>query len=193
MTTFKNEGVRSIFDIGRYFLIISMALAQTYTSGASAAQRIIEPGDKAPDWSLTCDRGHQISLQDFHGKNVVLFFYDKDKSQVTKEEMKRINRAVKKFNEKGLDVVGIGDDPVASHKSLNLKMHLQYRLLSDEDNCVRKLYGLPFVVNGEKGRFGIIIDQTGVVRKVQGGDKGIDDNLMTDFGTFADTLPAANI
>jgi peroxiredoxin Q/BCP len=153
----------------------------------------IQPGSKAPDFALPADNGKTVKLSGFAGKTVVVFFYDADSSPVTEDESRRIKKNYKKFQLAGADVLGIGADPVASHKAMKTKLDLQYYLLTDKDDEVRKLYGLPPAVSGPKGRYGVIVDKTGTVRKVVGGDEGLSEKNVTDMVDYLESMPGAGI
>jgi hypothetical protein len=66
-------------------------------------------------------------------------------------------------------------------------------LLTDKKDTVRALYGLPPAVSGEKGRYAIVIDQSGIVKKVAGGPEGITDDLMSDLYNYASDMPGVGI
>ncbi len=149
--------------------------------GYVEAHKLIAPGQKAPDFSLTSENGKTVKLTDFQGKRIVLFFYDKDNSPVTTEEHHRIQKSYDKFKLAGVDVLCIGPDPVASHKAMNTQLNLNYHLLSDKDDQVRYLYGLPPAQSGARGRYGILVNKDGIVKKVVGGTDGLTDASIADM------------
>ena len=191
LTSGKRSNLNS--SILRGAMSLAVALQVFSLSAYGVEQKLIAAGDKAPDWTLPCENGSPISLKDFKGKKVVVFFYDKDNSPTTKDEHKRIQRDYKKFKLKGVDVLCIGEDPVASHKAMNTQLNLDFHLLTDKKDAVRALYGLPPAVSGEKGRYAVVIDQTGVVKKVSGGKDGITDDLMSDLYNYATDMPGVGI
>jgi len=154
------------------------------TQAQTATNKTIAPGDKAPDFALPSEEGKKVKPSDFQGKVLVIFFYDKDNSPVTEQESKRIKETYKKLKLANADVLGIGTDPVAAHKAMHTNLNLQYHLLTDSDDSVRKMYGLPTNASGARGRYGVVVDKTGVVKKVAGGEKGVSDddwNGMLDY------------
>jgi peroxiredoxin Q/BCP len=159
-------------------MLVPNAQAQTATNKTIAA------GDKAPDFSLPAEDGKKIKPSDFKGKVLVIFFYDKDNSPVTEQESKRIKETYKKLKLANADVLGIGTDPVTAHKAMHTNLNLQYHLLTDKEDSVRKMYGLPTNASGARGRYGVVVDKTGVVKKVAGGENGMSDddwNGMLDY------------
>jgi peroxiredoxin Q/BCP len=159
-------------------MLVPNAQAQTATNKTIAA------GDKAPDFALPSEEGKNVKPSDFKGKVLVIFFYDKDSSPVTEQESTRIKKTYKKLKLANADVLGIGTDPVAAHKAMKTNLDLQYHLLTDKDDSVRKMYGLPTNASGARGRYGVVVDKTGVVKKVAGGEQGMSDedwNGMLDY------------
>lgn len=97
-------------------------------------------GEKAPDFTLPASTETNISLIDFLGKNIVLYFYPKDgTSGCTLEALnfKAYNEEYKKLN---TVIIGVSKDSVKSHKKFIEKNELPFILLSDEDASVNKLY-----------------------------------------------------
>lgn len=183
----------SKFSIAQAVLGLAVVMQIGTLSAKAEDHKMVAEGDKAPDFVLPCENGSNVSLKDFKGKKVVVFFYAKDNSPSTKEEHNRIQKNYKKFKLKGVDVLCIGEDPVASHKAMNTQLNLDYHLLTDKSDKVRALYGLPPAVNGDKGRYAIVIDPKGTVKKVSGGDQGITDDLMSDLYNYASDMPGVGI
>lgn len=153
-------------------------------SGAVQARKMVTTGEQAPTFSLADENGKTVKLSDFKGKKVVVFFYDKDNAPTTSDEHKRIQSNYKKYKLTDVDVLCIGPDPVASHKAMNTQLALQYHLLADKDDKVRTLYGLPPAVSGSRGRYGMVIDKNGIIRKVAGG-KDLSDAVISDMFDYA--------
>jgi peroxiredoxin Q/BCP len=99
-------------------------------------------GDRAPAFSLPTGDGKTVSLKDFKGKKVVLYFYPKDNtSGCTKEACSfRDNMAILK--RKGAMVLGVSADSVDSHRKFADKFDLPFPLLSDEKKEMLKIYGV---------------------------------------------------
>ena len=144
-------------------------------------------GQLAPDFSLPAENGKNVKLSDFRGKTVVVFFYDKDNDPVTREEHKRIEKDYAKYKLQGADVLGIGPDPESSHKAMHTELDLQFHLLTDKDDKVRQLYHL----TAQKGRYAVLVDKNGLVRKVAGGIGGLSDNDIFNIFDYVSGMPGS--
>lgn len=144
-------------------------------------------GQAAPDFSLPAEDGKNVKLSDFRGKTVVVFFYDKDNDPVTREEHKEIQKEYKKYKLQGVDVLGIGPDPVASHKAMHTELDLQFHLLTDKNGEVRKLYQLA----ANKGRYAVIVNKNGVIGKVAGGIGGLSENDIFNIYDYTAGMPGS--
>jgi peroxiredoxin Q/BCP len=126
----------------------------------------VKKGDKAPDFTLQSSTGENITLSQFLGKkNVVLFFYPRDEGPTCCKEAEAFRDDYEAFKENDAEVIGISAQSVESHKSFASNHGLQYILLSDADNKVRKLYGVSPTL-GIPGRVTYVIDKEGVVKHV---------------------------
>ena len=125
---------------------------------------MINVGEKAPDFSLPNQRGETVSLRDFAGKIVVLYFYPKDMSYGCTKEACAFRDSYEQFKEVGAEVVGISSQSVESHTIFSTTYALPFTLLSDEGGKVRNLYGIPATLGLIPGRVTFIIDKQGVVR-----------------------------
>ncbi|MCF7798171.1 MAG: thioredoxin-dependent thiol peroxidase [Lentisphaeria bacterium] len=133
---------------------------------------MLEPGQTAPDFTLKNQEGKTVSLSQFKGKKVVLYFYPKDDTPgCTKEACNlRDNQSV--LTEKGVVVLGVSTDDEASHQKFSQKYNLNFDLLADPDKEVVNLYG----VWGEKNMYGrkymgtnrwtYLINEEGVIDKI---------------------------
>jgi peroxiredoxin Q/BCP len=118
----------------------------------------IQVGDKAPDFTLTSDTGEQVSLSDFAGKRVVLYFYPKDQTPGCTAEACDFRDRSAQLEKRGAVVLGVSKDSVASHQRFRDKQQLNFPLLSDPDATVMKAYG----AWGEKTMYGKKV--TGTIR-----------------------------
>lgn len=132
-----------------------------------AKKDAIKVGDQAPDFSLPAQDGSNVSLKDFAGKkSVVLYFYPKDNTPVCTKEACLFKDQYEVFGKKDSEVIGVSADSVESHMGFATAQHLPFKLLSDRDNEVRKLYGVPSTIGVMPGRVTYVIDKNGVVRLV---------------------------
>ena len=133
---------------------------------------MIEVGTKAPEFTLSDAEGHKISLSDFRGKKVVLYFYPRDNTPGCTREACAFGQVNTEFNDLNAVVLGVSRDSEASHKKFAEKFGLPFVLLSDPEHKVLESYG----AWKEKKNYGIIsmgtvrstviIDENGTVEKV---------------------------
>lgn len=128
----------------------------------------VKVGDIAPDFTLPSQSGETVSLRDFRGKkNVVLYFYPKDDTPGCTAESCAFRDSYEAFTEAGAVVIGVSADSPASHRQFATKYNLPFILLSDTNNQLRKLYGVPAAAFGLlPGRVTYVIDKEGVVRHI---------------------------
>lgn len=131
-----------------------------------------QPGDTAPEFTLPRDGGGVVSLQDFKGKFVVLFFYPKDSTPGCTTEALDFTARARDFAELNTVVLGVSKDSVKRHDNFVSKQGLQVALLSDaeSDTCERygvwaekKMYGKTFM---GIVRTSFLIDPEGTISKV---------------------------
>lgn len=124
-------------------------------------------GDQAPELALPDQNGKTISLRDFLGKKVVVFyFYPKDNTSVCTTEACSFRDSYQQFSELGAEVIGVSSDSAESHKKFAEKNHLQFPLLADTSSMARKAFGVPSTAGIIPGRVTYVIDKNGVVRYV---------------------------
>jgi peroxiredoxin Q/BCP len=100
-----------------------------------------EIGDKAPDFTLPRDGGETVSLSDFAGKTLVLYFYPKDDTSGCTKEAIGFTENLAAFEAAGAVIAGVSKDPVAKHDKFVAKHELKIMLLSDADSDVCERYG----------------------------------------------------
>lgn len=132
----------------------------------------IEEGVKAPDFTGKNQNGEEISLSQFKGKKVILFFYPKDNTPGCTAEACNLGENYDDLISKGFEVIGVSPDSEASHQKFKEKFNLPYNLIADTEKEVLKLYG----AWGLKKMYGkeyegvlrttYIIDEEGNVQKV---------------------------
>jgi len=99
-------------------------------------------GDKAPEFTLKDKNGNDVSLSDFLGKKVVLYFYPKDNTPGCTRQACAFAGLYKEFEAKGVEVIGISKDNVASHVKFAEKYELPFVLLSDPELKAIEPYGV---------------------------------------------------
>lgn len=133
---------------------------------------ILTAGDMAPEFSLENSDGVSISLRDFRGKNVVLYFYPKDNTPGCTTEACEFSTNYDEFIANDTVIVGVSPDSVKSHSGFIIKQNLKHILLSDINRDVAKAYGVWQVrKNYGKEYLGIVrttfvIDKEGKIAKV---------------------------
>ena len=103
---------------------------------------MLEIGMKAPDFTLKDKNGNDFTLSSLLGKKVVLYFYPKDNTPGCTRQACAFAGAYKQFEAKGIEVVGISKDSVASHVKFAEKYDLPFILLSDPDRVAIEAYGV---------------------------------------------------
>ena len=102
---------------------------------------MLAQGTMAPDFTLESDTGNQVSLSDYRGKKVVLYFYPKDDTPGCTAEACNFRDDHSPITATGAVVLGISPDPIKSHQRFKLKFELPFVLLSDPDHKVAEMYG----------------------------------------------------
>ena len=132
---------------------------------AAQCAEVPQVGQTAPDFSLPSQEGGKVSLKDFKGKWVVLYFYPKDMTQGCTIEAHNFQRDLAKYDEKKAAIVGVSVDSVDSHKEFCTKESLTFKLLSDTDKKMVDQYG-SLNPRGMASRNTFLIDPSGKIAKV---------------------------
>ena len=103
---------------------------------------MLEVGTNAPDFTLNDKEGNPVSLSDFLGKKVVLYFYSKDNTPGCTRQACAFAGAYEGFRQKNVEVIGISRDSVASHVRFAEKYSLPFILLSDPDRVAIEAFGV---------------------------------------------------
>ena len=141
---------------------------------------MVEEGQQAPDFTLQSDAGEQVSLSQFRGTPVVLYFYPADDTPGCTAQACGFRDDWEAYQERGAVILGVSPDDVDSHVSFKDKYALPFTLLADPDHQVAEEYG----AWGEKNLYGntviglirttFVIDENGVVAKAIRGVKAPD-------------------
>jgi peroxiredoxin Q/BCP len=129
-------------------------------------------GDKAPMFEGVNQEGKKISLNDFKGKKLILYFYPKDDTPGCTAESCNLNENYEMWLKKGYEVVGVSPDNEKSHLKFIGKFGLKFNLIADTDHEILEAYG----AWGEKSMYGksymgvlrttYIIDENGIIKAV---------------------------
>src|SRR5436305_1425761 len=155
-------------------LLIALGLMATLmTMQAQETQKQPDVGQPAPDFSLTTGDGSQVSLKDFKGKWIVLYFYPKDFTSGCTVEAHNFQRDLSKYDQTGAVILGVSVDTAQSHKDFCAKEGLNFKLLADPDAKVSTEYGSIMDYKGSKlaARNTFIINPKGEIAKVYTGVK----------------------
>lgn len=129
-------------------------------------------GDKAPSFSARDQNGESVSLANFKGKKVALYFYPEDDTPTCTVEACNLRDNFSLLKKKGITVLGVSPDNEKKHKKFEEKFSLPFTLLADEGKKIIDKYG----VWGEKNLYGrkymglhrttFLIDEKGIIRKI---------------------------
>jgi peroxiredoxin Q/BCP len=143
-----------------------LALIALSAAVVFAADSMPQVGQPAPGFTLPSQDGSTVSLGDFKGKWVVLYFYPKDKTPGCTIEAHNFQRDLAQYEKKKAVIVGVSVDTVDSHKEFCAEQSLTFKMLSDSNKKVVAQYGS---INGERGvaqRNTFLVDPKGNVAKV---------------------------
>jgi len=135
------------------------------TSGLLAAAELPQEGQSAPQFSLPSQDGTPVSLKDFHGKWIVLYFYPKDGTTGCTIEAHNFQQDLPKYEKSNAVIVGVSVDSTDSHKDFCAKQGLTFKLAADTDKKVVEQYG-SLSPNGVASRNTFLIDPSGKIVKV---------------------------
>ena len=129
-------------------------------------------GTAAPPFTTTDAEGRKVSLKDFRGQKVVLYFYPRDDTPGCTKEACSFRDAFSRFKKQGIEILGVSPDNESSHKKFTAKYKLPFRLLADKDHAIADAYG----TYGEKKFMGrtylgvkrttFLIDEKGKIKKI---------------------------
>ena len=132
----------------------------------------LQKGDRAPFFKGLNQAGKEISLDDYKGKKLILYFYPKDNTSGCTAEACSLNENYDTLTSQGYEVVGVSPDSASSHQKFITKYNLSFNLIADTEKAILQDYG----VWGEKFMYGrkymgvfrttFVIDEKGIIEKV---------------------------
>ncbi len=132
----------------------------------------LSKGDKAPEFQGLNQNGDQISINEFKGKKLILYFYPKDNTPGCTAESCNMNDNYQMWLSKGYEVIGVSPDNVASHKKFAEKFQFGFNLIADTEKEILQAYG----VWGEKSMYGkkymgvmrttFVINEDGIIEDI---------------------------
>ncbi len=127
----------------------------------------IRIGDKLPSFKLLNQKGKWISISDFIGRPLIIYFYPKDDTPGCTKEACAFRDEYSSFVDFGASVFGVSADSVESHRRFSIKYQLPFDLLSDEGNKLRKVFGVPSDLFGMiPGRVTYVVNSRGFVKYI---------------------------
>ncbi len=132
----------------------------------------LESGQKAPSFTAKDSDGNAVSLKDYSGKKVVLFFYPEDDTPTCTVQACNLRDNYVALKKAGYEVIGVSPNDTASHQKFAHKFHLPFTLLADSEHKIINKYG----VWGEKNLYGrkymglhrttFVLDEKGIIQKI---------------------------
>ena len=144
------------------------AIVFSFAANQTIAADMPQAGKPAPAFTLPGQDGKDVSLSDYRGKWVVLYFYPKDFTTGCSLEAHNFQADIEKYRAKNAVIIGVSVDSVDSHKSFCAKQGLDFKLLADEKHAVSELYGSTMDHDGQTlaARNTFLVAPDGVIRKV---------------------------
>jgi peroxiredoxin Q/BCP len=153
----------------RFLLLSLLSLLFIMNTQAQSALKI---GDKAPDFTAKDQDGKTISLHDYKGKKIILYFYPKDQTPGCTQEACNLRDNHDSLLKSGYTTIGVSTDDVNSHKEFQTKYSLPFPLVADTDKSINQKYGV-WVEKERDGQkyFGtarttFLIDEKGVITSI---------------------------
>ena len=150
--------------------LVALALPTAITSAFAG---LPEVGQPAPEFTLKNQEGKEVSLKDYRGKWVVLYFYPKDFTSGCTIEARNFQRDLASYEKINAVILGVSVDTSESHQGFCTKEGLSFKLLADTETTVSTAYGSVMEYQGKKlsARNTFIIDPKGKIGKVYTGVK----------------------
>ena len=145
--------------------LVAILAVGLFLRSASADTKAPEVGTAAPDFTLNSQEGKPVSLHDFKGKWVVLYFYPKDFTSGCTVEAHNFQRDLAEYEKLNAVIVGVSAQDADSHQKFCTKEGLSFKLLADTEHKVSETYDSTMPVVKLSSRHTFLIDPSGVVRK----------------------------
>lgn len=148
-------------------VVVVVAISSFVVSRFFSSRNLPQAGSPAPDFSLNSQDGNQVSLKDYRGKWVVLYFYPKDFTSGCTMEAHNFQRDQAEFAKRNAVILGVSVDSADSHKKFCAKEGLNFKLLADTSHHVSKEYGslLNFGIATISARNTFLIDSQGRIAR----------------------------
>jgi peroxiredoxin Q/BCP len=146
-------------------LVLAVLFGVSYAIG-HAGDKAPATGASAPDFTLNSQEGAPVSLHEYRGKWVVLYFYPKDFTSGCTTEAHNFQRDLAQYQQKDAVILGVSADTTDSHQKFCAKEGLNFKLLSDSDHKVSEEYGSIMSIAGVKklsARHTFLINPDGVI------------------------------
>ena len=155
----------------RFLGVLLSVMALSGMQGADTPKPQPQVGQPAPDFSLPSVEGRPVSLKDYKGKWVVLYFYPKDFTSGCTLEARNFERDLAKYQNQSAIILGVSADTAQSHKDFCAKEGLNFKLLADPELKTITEYGSAMEYNGMKmaARNTFLINPEGKIAKVYTG------------------------
>ncbi|MHB9143490.1 MAG: peroxiredoxin [Paludibacter sp.] len=161
---FAKSGNHYLLKQSVYFVFFLFCLNLNALSQTTEKTDTIKVGSQVPSFSLKDQNGHEFDINSVKGKhNLVIYFYPKDETPGCTKEACTFRDQFEVFKKEDAVIIGISGQSVASHLEFANKYHLNFTLLSDEGNNVRKLFGVPASILGMPGRVTYVVNKEGKV------------------------------
>jgi thioredoxin-dependent peroxiredoxin len=188
--------MRKMITIG--LIAIAVVVAFVVLRSGNARAELVKEGQVAPPFTttmVTANNEAPVSLSDFHGKKVILYFYPKDQTSGCTKEACAFRDGYSRYTNAGLVVLGCSIDSADAHKEFIQKNNLPFPLLIDPDKKIAKAYGAAngIPILGFDRRITYVIDENGKVLKVY---PSVDPSthaieILNDLGVADAAAPAA--
>jgi peroxiredoxin Q/BCP len=146
---------------------------------------VVEEGQPAPDFTLVSDAGESVSLSDFRGRPVVVYFYPRSDTPGCTRQASGIREAWDEFERRGAVVLAVSSDSQASQAAFRAKYDLPFPILADPGHVAGEAYGVTKPDSDTFERSTFVIDRDGSVARIM---RRVDPDLHTD--QVLEALPA---